>query len=349
MRGQAGARAIRTSAAVGRAPARAGAPTATPLSGATLFALQRAGVGPTRLPVRSQLARLPVGEVASLGGVVGNGVIQRAMTGDRPTLRLGSKGPAVTALQEALKAAGASIDADSMFGPKTHGAVVAFQRAAGLGADGIVGPRTWGSVDTGTVRLGQPAAGAAPTTGGLATLASAKLAELSTLVRQVKERGPRPGAGPSPAPAGPAPVPADAFSRDDDDWLDQASDAVGSAVDTVSDAASGAASAVAETAGEVYDAASGAAGQVVDTVVDTATGVAHDVADAAGEAAEAVSDTVGGAVDTVTESVAGAADAVSETVGGAVDAAAETGAEVWESVKETAAEVAGVAPSSPTT
>ena len=58
-------------------------------------------------------------------------------------LRLNSSGPDVTALQQALQAAGFSPGAiDGSFGPGTEAAVLGFQRSEGLAADGIVGPNT---------------------------------------------------------------------------------------------------------------------------------------------------------------------------------------------------------------
>lgn len=59
------------------------------------------------------------------------------------TLKLGSKGKAVKALQEALKAR--KFDpgsADGVFGPQTAAAVKAFQASIGLLADGVAGPAT---------------------------------------------------------------------------------------------------------------------------------------------------------------------------------------------------------------
>lgn len=59
-------------------------------------------------------------------------------------LRLGSRGPEVRQLQEALRDAGfnpGSTDGD--FGERTDAAVRAFQSSEGLLADGVVGSRTW--------------------------------------------------------------------------------------------------------------------------------------------------------------------------------------------------------------
>jgi peptidoglycan hydrolase-like protein with peptidoglycan-binding domain len=69
----------------------------------------------------------------------------------RPTLRPGSSGDAVLALEQQLSALGYWVDTvDGTFGSATHHAIVALQKAAGIGRDGIVGPITWGVLDAGT-------------------------------------------------------------------------------------------------------------------------------------------------------------------------------------------------------
>ena len=65
----------------------------------------------------------------------------------QPMLRIGSRGDAVRKLQEMLNAKGYTCGSvDGIFGSKTKAAVLAFQKANGLGADGIVGPLTWGKL-----------------------------------------------------------------------------------------------------------------------------------------------------------------------------------------------------------
>ena len=62
----------------------------------------------------------------------------------RPMVSYGSRGDAVRKLQELLNALGYDCGSvDGIFGSKTKAAVLAFQKANGLGADGIVGPLTW--------------------------------------------------------------------------------------------------------------------------------------------------------------------------------------------------------------
>ncbi|MFL5322480.1 MAG: peptidoglycan-binding protein [Myxococcaceae bacterium] len=61
-----------------------------------------------------------------------------------PTVKMGSRGSAVLALQKALKAKGFSPGAlDGVFGPGTLGAVRRFQGSKKLATDGVVGPNTW--------------------------------------------------------------------------------------------------------------------------------------------------------------------------------------------------------------
>lgn len=60
----------------------------------------------------------------------------------RPTLRRGSAGPVVVALQQML-----GIEpADGLFGPHTEAAVRRAQRSRGLVPDGIVGPKSWAAL-----------------------------------------------------------------------------------------------------------------------------------------------------------------------------------------------------------
>lgn len=63
-----------------------------------------------------------------------------------PTVRSGSHGAAVRALQVELRAAGHSVAVDGVFGAGTKAAVIAYQKTKGLTADGIVGAKTWGSL-----------------------------------------------------------------------------------------------------------------------------------------------------------------------------------------------------------
>ncbi|MFK4213785.1 peptidoglycan-binding protein [Streptomyces sp. NPDC030920] len=77
------------------------------------------------------------------------------------TLRTGSQGAAVTALQQLLTAHGHSLTADGAFGGRTSAAVQTFQKNQGLQADGVAGPATWNALITAP-------AGARPGTGGKA-------------------------------------------------------------------------------------------------------------------------------------------------------------------------------------
>jgi hypothetical protein len=62
--------------------------------------------------------------------------------GGSVVLQVGSMGPAVVSLQQALDQNGESITADGDFGPATRAAVEDFQQKHGLTADGIAGPET---------------------------------------------------------------------------------------------------------------------------------------------------------------------------------------------------------------
>jgi len=64
-----------------------------------------------------------------------------------PTLKLGMRGPAVTALQERLRTIGIFRGAgDGVFGSETQAAVKAAQRRFNLDPDGVEGPATWNAL-----------------------------------------------------------------------------------------------------------------------------------------------------------------------------------------------------------
>jgi len=68
-----------------------------------------------------------------------------------PTLRAGSRGAQVLALQQRLTSLGYWLGrADGQFGDLTRQAVVAVQKVAGQSRDGVCGPATWSGVDAGT-------------------------------------------------------------------------------------------------------------------------------------------------------------------------------------------------------
>jgi peptidoglycan hydrolase-like protein with peptidoglycan-binding domain len=62
-------------------------------------------------------------------------------------LKQGSRGDEVRALQEKLKKLGFSIDADGIFGDKTHAAIITLQTVFGYDIDGMAGPATLKLVD----------------------------------------------------------------------------------------------------------------------------------------------------------------------------------------------------------
>ena len=74
-----------------------------------------------------------------------------ASAASHPTLRVGSHGTQVLALQRRLSVLGYWLGtADGEFGDLTRQAVVTIQKVAGLSRDGICGPVTWLRVDSGT-------------------------------------------------------------------------------------------------------------------------------------------------------------------------------------------------------
>lgn len=85
---------------------------------------------------------------APSGGGTGGGSGGGSSSG-KPTLKVGSRGPNVRALQTFLNRvypAYSKLATDGIYGSKTAAVVREFQRRSGLASDGIVGPRTWAAL-----------------------------------------------------------------------------------------------------------------------------------------------------------------------------------------------------------
>ena len=108
--------------------------------------------------LRGTTAVLALGSLALVTGAGSASAVRRT-----PTLRLGSRGPAVRAVQGRLTALGYWLGAvDGQYGDLTLQAVWALQKVAGLERDGVCGPATWSEVDAGRrpkASLGQGARG----------------------------------------------------------------------------------------------------------------------------------------------------------------------------------------------
>ncbi len=106
----------------------------------------------------------------------------------RKTIQRGSKGALVRELQERLNTLGYdSGAADGIFGTNTREAVLAFQRAQGIGVDGIVGPVTWAALEQ--TESGQPMIRYTVVITGLSEAETAAITEKYPAAKVIREEG----------------------------------------------------------------------------------------------------------------------------------------------------------------
>ena len=115
--------------------------------------IQQTGMVPTNL-------QMTIGDNHDLTSARFSGnLVLEACYDNEQTLRVGSSGPAVSLIQQALVDAGFPLPqfgVDGIFGNETRRALQDFQRASSLGGDGVLGPATMSSLD-GLFTDGSPA------------------------------------------------------------------------------------------------------------------------------------------------------------------------------------------------
>ncbi len=277
--------------------------------------------------------------VRSLGALHGNQYIQRAIAGSgrHATLRVGSRGAEVSALQEALNSAGAGLTVDGSVGRQTRQALVAFQNAQGLPADGIAGPQTWTRLSGGQaapVGNGQPAqSGASGTT--QASSIQAKMAQIGALLAKIKQTH-----QPTVEPMVEASTP----TISDDNAAPSSAVSMAPYGMDDPDGEEGEGASISNLLGldhleEKAESVVGSAKSWVDDKVDSAVGAAKEAYTGAedwlGDKANTVSDWAGGAESWLEDK----AGAVGDWAGQQVNAAEQTFGEIKQAVQQTVSSV----------
>jgi hypothetical protein len=254
---------------------------------------------------------------------------------DSGLMRIGSRGPAVRALQGRL-----GVSADGLFGAQTRVAVIRFQQGARLSADGIVGPATRAALAGSTRPLAARATRGEATAALVAQRLGAIVARLRELETGTGENGETDQVQ-QIEPSLTNEVVDETIGRNDwlddaGDWIDETTESAGDAWDEATEWVDETVDEVSGTAGDVWDEAT----EWVDETVDEVSGTAGDVWDEAtewvDETVDEVSGTAGDVWDEATEWVDETVDEVSGTAGDVWDEATE-----W--VDETVDEVSGTA------
>jgi cell wall-associated NlpC family hydrolase len=132
----------------------------------------------------SHQAQAPQAHTASAsnnaaGSAQGKAAPTYASLSSGSTLHWGTRGDRVSILQAGLNAHGAGLAVDGKFGPKTHAAVLDFQRNSGLKVDGRVGPATRGALN-GNASASASSSSSSSHSGSGSTILAAARAQIGT-------------------------------------------------------------------------------------------------------------------------------------------------------------------------